>query len=316
MGSGSVDLVSRRGERKAPRGRKASLAWLAKYHLVYRPLAGALPRRLSAMIRVRNEAEFLVPSVESIAQHVNQIVLIDNLSTDGSSRMIEELVCRHARKAVAFRYPHQVRRVGADTRRLAEQPGQENSPNLSANYYNWCLSRCSMPFVLKWDGDMIATDALGAALRTWRESRRPVLVFHGANVHSGREHLLAAKVADKALLGAGLTAPGIPLWATSLEFDYPEPRLFPRFFARYEMGMVWTQRLASPWLGPAVRERCILVHPEPCYLHMKFCKAAPLANYSDDLAGVIAGNMVRGRELEPEWRAALRRWCPPAEERP
>jgi hypothetical protein len=289
---------------------------MAKYHLVYRPLAYALPRRISAMVRLKNEAEFLIPSVDSIAPFVDEIVLIDNQSTDATPALIEMLVRRYGRKAVAFRYDYEIRRVGVETRSLAERPGEEKSPHLSGTYYNWCIRRCSMPFVLKWDGDMIANDALAAALDGWRRSRRPVLVFNGANVHPGMEHLLAARVSDKAALNATLASPGIPIWAASLEYDYPEPRLFPRFFAHYEMGMGWTQRLASPWLGPAVKEQCTFVHPEPCYLHMKFCKAVPLSNYSDDLAAVIAGNMLRGRELKPEWRALLARSCTPAEQRP
>jgi hypothetical protein len=300
---------------EAPR-RKASRAWMTKYHLVYRPLAMALPRRISAMIRVKNEAEYLTPSVDSIAPLVDEIILVDNLSTDDSPRLIGALVQHYPGKAVAFRYEHEVRRVGAESRLLAERAGEGGSPCLSANYYNWCLRRCSGPFVLKWDGDMIATDAFATALQTWRRSRKPVLVFHGANVHPGMQHLLAARITDKAVLNAALASPGIPDWAASLESDYPEPRLFPRFFARYEMSMGWTQTLASPWLGPAVRQRCALIYPEPCYLHMKFCKREPLANYSDDLAAVIAGNMIRGRELRPEWRAVLRRWFPPEERRP
>ncbi len=41
-------------------------------------------KQISAMMRVKNEEEFLAASVLSIADFVDEIVIIDNLSTDNT----------------------------------------------------------------------------------------------------------------------------------------------------------------------------------------------------------------------------------------
>ncbi len=48
-------------------------------------------RTISAMERVRNETEFLYPAVESIADAVDEIVLVDNLSSHATPAIIERL---------------------------------------------------------------------------------------------------------------------------------------------------------------------------------------------------------------------------------
>lgn len=260
------------------------------------------------MVRVRNEEEFLYPAVKSIADLVDEIVLVDNLSSDGTPEIIGRLTAEYPGKVVAHRYPFEVRRVGSESVALAATRRGRASPHLSANYYNWCLRRCTKPFVLKWDGDMIATAALDHALESWRRSDASVLIFNGANVHPDRRHLLAAKVTDRQALATGLDAPGMPAWAASLTYDYAEPRLFPALLARYRSGTGWTQTLTSPFLRRGVRAHATHTSTEPCYLHLKFCKAKPLARYSSDLARVIDANLAPGSALAPEWRALLERW--------
>jgi len=280
--------------------------------LAYRALVTLGPGRackdISAMVRVRNEEEFLYPAVSSIAALVDEIVLVDNLSSDATPAVIQRLVAEYPGKVVAHHYPFAVRKVGGESAALAATRRGRSSPELSATYYNWCLHRCTRPYVLKWDGDMVATGAFARALERWRRSPASVLIFHGANVHPDRRHLLAAKVTDREALAAGLHAPGMPAWATSLTYDYAEPRLFPALLARYGPGTGWTQRLRSPFLRRGVRAHACRTVGEPCYLHLKFCKAAPLAHYSSDLAHAIGANIALGPPLEPEELALLERW--------
>lgn len=265
-------------------------------------------RRISAMVRVRNEEEFLAPSVRSIADHVDEILLVDNLSTDATPEVIRSLAEAYPEKVVAHRYPHEVRRVGRETWELAGRSDGTTSPHLSANYYNWCLARCSHPHVLKWDADMLALERFTTGLAEWRRGgRAPVLVFQGVNVHPNRRNGVAARCSDRAALLAALSVPALPQWATSLDRDFPEPRLFPRALARYRTPNRWTQSLRSPFLEPPLADRCVERVDEPCFLHLKFCKREPLAGYSSDLAEVIAGNVALGARLDEEMRATLRR---------
>lgn len=265
------------------------------------------PKRISAMVRVRNEAEFLDVAVRSIVDSVEEVVIVDNASTDASPAVIAALRADFPHKVVVDCYPHEIARVGSETWQLLAASGG-TSPHLSGTYYTWCLRRCTQPYVLKWDGDMIATDGLAAAIADWRRSPVPVLLLQGANVHPDRRHLAAARSNDRAALLEQQRCPAMPQWVTSLTHDYPEPRLYPRILARYDHAAGFTQSLASPFLDR--RWRAGLVRPAPgvSYLHLKFCKRDPYSNYSDDLARVIHANLTAGPELDAQATRLLARW--------
>ena len=102
--------------------------------------------------------------------------------------------------------------------------------------------------------------------------------------------------------------PGLPRWATSLTYDFPEPRVFPKLGARYHCRLRWTQELSSPALGRSQASSAVMHVEGACFLHLKFCKRDSCAGYSPDLAGVIASNVSVGPPLSPEFDDALRRW--------
>lgn len=260
---------------------------------------------LSAMVRVRNEADFLEASIRSVAPHVDEVVIVDNGSDDDTPSIVGRLAAEAPEKVKIHVYRHRVRKVGRETWRLAEDRAAADSPRLSSNFYNWCLDRCSMDYVIKWDGDMIALPALSVALTAWRESGREVLVFHGANVHPNRTHLVKARCGDREELLRGLSVPALPRWVTSLTYDHPEPRLYPRAGARYTNRILWTQELSAPAYNGPEEGRSVHRADGPLYLHMKFCKTDPMANYSDDLAGAIWSNLDVGPPLDEDWRRVL-----------
>lgn len=255
------------------------------------------------MVRARNEEEFLYPSVKSIVDHVEEVVIVDNGSTDATPQVIDRLCAEHPDKIAKHHYPHTVRRVGRENWELAEAPETRSSPRLSANFYNWCLERCSGTHVVKWDADMIAAPLFHRELARWRASTQEVMVFFGANVHPDRRHLIRARETEPEALLARLQFRAMPDWVAWLTYDYPEPRLFPREDAVY-VSVPWTQTLETPHLEGDGRYEV----EAACYLHVKFCKREPLSNYTDDLADLIAGNIDVGPPLEPAWLDELRRW--------
>lgn len=259
------------------------------------------------MVRVKNEEEFLAAAVRSIVDSVEEIVVVDNGSTDATPAVIAALRADYPDTIVSHRYPYEIARVGGETwELLAASAGA--SPHLSGTYYNWCLRRCTQPYVLKWDGDMVATAALHDAIATWRRSRAPVLLMQGANVHPDRQHLAAARSSDRAALVTRQRCPRIPAWVGSMTHDHLEPHLFPRFLARYGHAAGFTQSLASPYLDPRFRTTLCGRAAGIAYLHLKFCKRDPYANYSEDLAQVIAGNLTTGPRLDWESIRLLERW--------
>jgi hypothetical protein len=267
----------------------------------------AAPRRISAMVRVRDEEEFLHAAVTSIAERVDEIVLVDNLSADRTPEIIRHLAADHSDKLAAYVYPHPVARVGGE-QAAAARGARRAGVHTLAEYYNWCLARCTQPFVLKWDGDMVALDALDAWLERWRTSREPVLAFRGVNVHPDRAHLAAARCTDREELASALVSPGMPSWASSLTYDSTEARLFPRAQALYTDAFEWVESLSSPFLSGPELAKSRLVADEPCFLHLKLCKRDPWSGYTADLAKVIGGNVTTGPPLDPDQARTLHRF--------
>ncbi len=189
-----------------------------------------------------------MPSVLSIAYLVDEIVIIDNLSTDGTHEIVERLKSDLGSKVKAYTYPHEVARMGEDYRALQQQ--DPNSPGLLHNYYNWCLSKCTMPFIMKWDGDMIAMDDFAAAVETFKTGGRLQFDFGGHNITSDRTHLLSLRAVI-------------------------EPRVYPKFWTKFSY-QGWECESLGVWV---IQEKTLVVE-ESLYLHMKYCKAKPTANFS------------------------------------
>ena len=176
----------------AKRLRKAFAARIAK-PLLIGPLAARFRRkRISAMMRVKNEEAFLRASAELILPMVDEIVIIDNNSSDATPRVAGDLARSFPAKVRVYDYPHEIAKVGSENQALAATPADRASPRLLANYYNWCLRRCRMNFVLKWDGDMVATPAFAAHIEMFKKSSYVMMGVFGANLHPDRRHLVAA----------------------------------------------------------------------------------------------------------------------------
>ena len=220
--------------------------------------AGRPPKKISAMMRVKNEAEFLEQSIASIVDLVDEVVIVDNGSTDGSAAIIERFVVGFPAKIRAFDYPEKLARYGEETLQLAATKEGRKSPSFLPNYYNWCAAKCRYPYILKWDGDTIATAAFAPTLEQFRRSRKQILWHTGINVYPDRTSYIAGR-----------------------PHEDMEPRLFFKPFSTYNNYLAYVETLWSPYLFvyPSFSEH----EPEPLYFHMKFCKAHRFSNMSDDL---------------------------------
>lgn len=249
-----------------------------------RPIAAALagrpPKRLSAMLRVKNEEEFLGPAIDSIIDLVEEVVVIDNGSDDASPQIVADFCRRFPSKVRSFSYPHRVARYGEEHVELARTRAGRRSPAFLPNYYNWCKARCTERYVLKWDGDTVATEALAPTLAAFRQSRAQILWYTGINLHESREYFISGR-----------------------PFEVLEPRLFYKPFSYYENYLGYVEQLWSPYIG-LFSEYSEYVR-EPLYFHLKFCKRERFANMSADLQAREQRCASRGEALPPDLRRQL-----------
>jgi hypothetical protein len=166
---------------------------IAAAYPILRAFAGRPPKKISAMLRVKNEIEFLERAIKSVIDLVDELVVVDNLSTDGSANLIDNLSKHYLGKIQAFTYPHDLARYGEEMEKLATTAEGRKSPAFLPNFYNWCVSKCTCPYILKWDGDTIATRALAPTLHRFRHSNKQVLWHTGINLHSDRASFIAGR---------------------------------------------------------------------------------------------------------------------------
>lgn len=106
----------------------------------------------SALLRVKNEEKTIHASIISIIDIVDEIICIDNQSTDKTVSIVESVKQNHVNgsKIKIYQYPFDVARCGEEHR-------QTSPTSLSSlvYYYNWSKSKCTFNTILKWDGDMV-----------------------------------------------------------------------------------------------------------------------------------------------------------------
>ena len=209
-------------------------------------LAGRPPKKISAMMRVKNEAEFLRPSINSVIDLVNEIGNRRQLQHRWDCRNHCRFLQSISRKSKSIRLPAQDRALWRRNAEAHSNQGGKRSPSFLPNYYNWSTAQCAGPYILKWDGDTIATNAL--------HSPRTVPTIEDANTMSYRHksscgsHVCHSRSAPR---GNGAAA----VLQTSLDTQTLH-------------GILRDILVTIPWHYPSFYE----VEPEPLYFHMKFCK--------------------------------------------
>lgn len=115
---------------------------------------------ISAMMRIKNEGQFLEYAVDSIADWHEEICLFpQGEQTDNTLEVCEKLKAKYRGKVVVYPYPFESVQNGP-----YHDYQKRGSVHERAYFYNWCLSKTTCEFADKWDGDMIAHDDLGSVV--------------------------------------------------------------------------------------------------------------------------------------------------------
>lgn len=109
---------------------------------------------ISAMVRLKEEAEYVIRSLESILFCDEIVICLQGEQTDGTDVLVKEWA-KGRDNIFVYEYPFDS---------LPNGPGHDKQPKGSvyerAYFYNWCLSKTTRSHVLKWDGDMVAVKGI------------------------------------------------------------------------------------------------------------------------------------------------------------
>lgn len=105
------------------------------------------PQGISAIVRVKNEEEWIESSLRSVGDAVDELIVVDNGSTDRTPQLLARLARALAPKLKLFAKP------------------ELDHVDLS----NFALAQATYRWALKWDGDFVARTSGPYAIRRLRE---------------------------------------------------------------------------------------------------------------------------------------------------
>jgi glycosyltransferase involved in cell wall biosynthesis len=127
---------------------------LADYDATYGVDPGQLTPGISAILRVKDEARSLPWVLPRLLASVEQVVLVDNKSSDETVEVAERTAAATdlSDRLEVHSYPFEVSRCGPE--HLRTPPDSVHS---LTHFYNWSFSWSRTTYTMKWDGDMVLT---------------------------------------------------------------------------------------------------------------------------------------------------------------
>lgn len=191
---------------------------------------------LSAMIRVKDEAEYLPYALRSIYPWVDEIIIAVQGEQSDQTWTIAQ-AWAELDKVATYHYPHDSYPNG---------PGHDQHPydeRARAYFYNWTMDKTTCRHVIKWDGDMVAFDETGRRIHE-ALGYNDFVRFDGVEIVSTEPYQVPASHPRTAA----------------------ETRVFPADRCYYVTGPY-----CEVLTGPPPHEAQYTTR-EPMYLHFKYCK--------------------------------------------
>lgn len=127
-----------------------NIEWLPEYNIPAKTFNWELKRDgISAYARLKNASDFLEVSVTSLINYVDEIILVENGSTDNTREICNSLHKKYPGKIRIFQYTPKVYPLFSDDFKNCP----ENSVHNFAYMSNFALSKVSYKYAIKMDDD-------------------------------------------------------------------------------------------------------------------------------------------------------------------
>ena len=125
-----------------------NIEWITEYNIPINWFYWKKKNGISWVARLKNAEHFLEKCMESYVQYLDELILVDNMSTDRTQEICKKLQKKYPDKIKYYQYPHQVCPPGKEN---ANVPS--NSIHSLAYYYNRSFSKTKYSHVVKVDDD-------------------------------------------------------------------------------------------------------------------------------------------------------------------
>lgn len=213
-----------------------------------------------AMMRLKDEEEFIVPCLLAVKDFFDEFVIVYNNTQDKTRELINAVKLPNLH---TYEYPFELAFRGIDHTQISV-----NSLYHAAYYYNWCLSKVRSKWVAKWDGDNIA-------LSNFQETRK----------------LINANLYDSIMnCGWDLAGPEMRMLGSQQQVGYET-----RFFRKGKD--VRYQRNSNGFCEALSPSRHSAKQSIPTFLHLKWAKQNPTEYWPIDwMNSVHFRNIARKHE--------------------
>lgn len=108
---------------------------------------------ISGIYRIKNAASSIELAILSVIDYLDEVVIVDNGSTDETISIVNKLQCKYKNKIRIYNYSNSLCRAGSGYLDRVK----ENPQGSLAKYYNYAFSLGSKEYLLKCDANYVFT---------------------------------------------------------------------------------------------------------------------------------------------------------------
>lgn len=156
-----------------------NIEWIKEMNIPIEWFYEKKPLWISWVARLKNWDDFLEEVIESYLSFVDEIILVDNLSTDKTKEICLKLQKKYPDKIKFYTYPYEVVPPWKENEKVSE-----NSIHSLTYYYNWSFSKAKYKYVVKVDDDNLFIEEAWKRLREYVLTKQPkeYVVFWWVNL--------------------------------------------------------------------------------------------------------------------------------------